>query len=106
MNLYKDKVKYICEFDRKLRVKKYYKIQYLSELNMWGRKRPITEQTFLRRIAEGFESEYKQIKITKDIMRKILWDIDTLIDMSLDTKDKEWFVELSKQKNILLEYFL
>jgi hypothetical protein len=106
MNLYEDKIKYICEFNQELGVKKYYKIQYLNDLKIWGCKRPITEHTFIRRTTEGFEAEYKQIKLTKQTMKMVLEDVDTLIDMSLNTRDKDWFMELSKQKRILLEYFL
>lgn len=105
MNSFKDKVKYICEYNRELGVKKYYKIQFLNELNMWGCKRQITENTFVKRSKEGFESEYKQIKLTKETFEMLLVRINTFIDMSLDTWDEDWFMELSRQKRILSDYF-
>ncbi len=99
MNLSKQKVKYICEFNKDLNIEEYYKRIYLTELNMWGAKRKISKTTFKKREKEGYEVEYRNVKLEFKIVKGKIEDIYNMIDAALDTKDKEWFMELTDRIN-------
>ncbi|MBD1379107.1 hypothetical protein [Metabacillus arenae] len=100
MNLSKTKAKYICEHNE-LGNKEYYKQVYLSDLQMWGAKRKITKSTFKKKEKEGFKVEYRKVIINFKIIEEMVLDIDSLIDLSLMTKDKAWFKQLISKRNLL-----
>lgn len=101
MNLSEDKVKYICEIHEDLGIEKYYKQEYLSELNMWGLKRKITKETFLKRKREGYKTEYWKAVIDQNLIKEFIVDVDSQIDLALMTDDKEWFMHLTHKRNLL-----
>jgi uncharacterized protein YpiB (UPF0302 family) len=101
MNLSKQKVKYICEVNKELNIEEYYKRVYLSELNVWGIKKKISKATFEKRKNEGYQVEYYKATIDFREVKGMIKDIDSLIDLSLQTRDKEWFHQLSKRKNFI-----
>ena len=100
MNIYK-KVRYYCSLykDKKF----YFRQEYLYELNGWGEPRRISPETFLKRKNEGFPVEYRRIDSLPTCILHDLKDIDTLIDIALDTKDKDWFLDLIQKRESLLD---
>lgn len=102
MNLSKQKVKYICEVNKDLGIEEYYKQVYLSDLQMWGVKRKITKKTFLKKEKEGHPVKYYRAEIDFNEIKEMLADIYSLIDLSLQTRDKEWFTSLIRRKNLIL----
>lgn len=94
------KVKYICEIYKGKRF--YFRQEYLLEVLQWGEPRRITEETFLRRKNDGFPVEYRRIEHLPQCIIREMEDINTLIDMALDTRDETWFKELLEQRNELL----
>ncbi|RYI30510.1 IDEAL domain-containing protein [Bacillus infantis] len=101
MNLSKQKVKYICEVNEDLGIEEYYKQVYLTDLNMWGVKRKITKQTFLKNEKDGYPVAYYKASIDINEVKSMLADIYSLIDLSLETGDKEWFTSLIRRKNLI-----
>ncbi|WP_134702648.1 IDEAL domain-containing protein [Ammoniphilus sp. YIM 78166] len=93
------KVIYICEMYRDKRF--YYRQEYLTKLGRWGEPKPISEDTFLKRQDDGYPVVYKKIDKLPAFILEQLKDLDSLIDLALDTRDKDWFDELvSKRKEI------
>ena len=99
MSLSKENVKYICEVDGDC--ERYYKQVFLTEFEMWGAKREVTKQTFSKRKNEGCKVEYYKNEIDMNVIKESIRDIDSLIDLSLDTKDEKWFNRLVTRRNLL-----
>lgn len=97
----KSKIKYICELNNELGYKRFLRKEFIQELNIWGKERIITEQTFNKRVSEGYRVEYRTFKINKQVIKNTLDDINDLIDLSLFLKDEIWFYELINQKKIV-----
>lgn len=95
-----NKVKYICEIYREKRF--YLRQEYLRENVCWGQPRRISEETFLKRESDGFPVEYRFIDQLPSYIIEELEDLQALIDLALDTYDKEWFFELVQKREILL----
>lgn len=101
MSLSKENVKYICEVHEDLGIEKYYKQVFLTEFEMWGVKRAVSKRTFSKRKNEGCKVEYWKSEIDMNLIREFVKDIDSLIDLSLDTKDEQWFKRLVRKRNLL-----
>lgn len=103
MNLSKTRVTYIKEIDD-FGGERYYKRQFLSEMDIWGVERKITKATFNKREKEGYKVEYRKSVIDLSLLRGFVEEIKQLIDLALDTKDKEWFDKLVRKQNMLRKY--
>jgi hypothetical protein len=96
------KSKYICEYHDELGIEKYYKQNYLTEYDIWGAKYPITEKTFLKRMLLGYPVEYLEAAINVELLKEFILDIDSFIDLAIDTNDEEWFKHLAIKRNKLI----
>lgn len=101
MSLSKENVKYICEVHEDLGIEKYYKQVFLTEFEVWGVKRAVSKRTFSKRKNEGCKVEYWKSEIDMNLINEFVKDIDSLIDLSLDTKDEKWFKRLVRKRNLL-----
>lgn len=101
MSLSKENVKYICEVDKDFGTEKYYKQVFLTELKMWGAKRTVTKKTFSKRKNEGCKVEYYKSEIDMNLLKEYAIDINSMIDLSLDSKDEKWFYQLTRKLNLL-----
>lgn len=96
------KVIYICKTHKETGLQLYYRQEYLLEDIRWGEPRPVSKATFIRRVAEGYTTQYEEMKRLPDYIIQQLNEINNMIDLALDTKDKVWFDELiAKRKQIL-----
>jgi hypothetical protein len=94
------KVIYICEIYKEQRF--YYRQEFLLSGIRWGHPKPITERTFIKRRKAGFPVIYRFIDhLPPHIVRQVD-DINALIDLALDTRDKAWFQQLVKKRKKLL----
>ena len=96
------KSKYICEYHDELGIEKYYKQNYLKEFGIWGAKYPVTQITFVKRMIQGYPVEYTEAKVNVELLKEFIKDIDSLIDLAIDTNDEEWFMKLSSKRNKLI----
>jgi hypothetical protein len=96
------KSKYICEYHDELGIEKYYKQNYLSEFDIWGVKYPITEKTFLKRMLQGYPVKYVEVTVNVELLKEFIVDIDSFINLAIDTSDKEWFMKLAVKRNKLI----
>lgn len=101
MSLSKENVKYICEVHEDLGIEKYYKQVFLTEFDMWGVKRAVSKRTFSKRKNEGCKVEYYKSEIDMNLLKEYAIDINSMIDLSLDSKDKKWFYQLTRELNLL-----
>jgi hypothetical protein len=96
------KSKYICEYHDELGIEKYYKQNYLTEYDIWGAKYPVTHKTFVKRMVQGYPVEYNEAAINVELLKEFIVDIDSFIDLAIDTKDEEWFKHLAVKRNKLI----
>jgi hypothetical protein len=96
------KSKYICEYHDELGIEKYYKQNYLSEFDIWGAKYPVTHKTFVKRMIQGYPVEYNETAVNVDSLKEFIKDINSLIDLAIDTNDEEWFMKLTSKRNKLI----
>jgi hypothetical protein len=96
------KSKYICEYHDELGIEKYYKQNYLKEFGIWGAKYPVTHKTFVKRMIQGYPVEYNEAAVNVELLKEFIIDIDSFIDLAIDTNDEEWFMKLSTKRNKLI----
>ena len=102
MSLSKENVKYICEVHEDEGTEKYYKQVFLTEFKIWGVKKAVTKQTFSKQKNAGYKVEYYKSEIDFNSLKEDAKDIDSLIDLALDTKDEKWFMQLTRKRNLLI----
>lgn len=106
MNLSKTKAKYICEIDDITGTQQYYKQVYLSENEMWGVKRKITKRTFQKKEKEGYKIERRKTVYDFKIMEGYLLDVNEMINEALRTRDRDWFDQLVRKRNIINKFII
>jgi hypothetical protein len=96
------KSKYICEYHDEMGIEKYYKQNYLKEFDIWGAKYPVTHKTFVKRMIQGYPVEYIEVAVNVELLKEFIIDIDSFIDLAIDTNDEDWFMVLSTKRNKLI----
>lgn len=93
---------YICEIHTFSKKKFYYKQEYLLDTFRYGTKRPISKETFVKRTKEGYKSKIIYIQnLPNEYIIKFNW-INEKIDLALQIRDKNWFNELYRERQELL----